>query len=91
MTLNGTIVSFDKGDRLKRYFFWTSGGKAYCTIQSEFSDKHTGKVIQKITFDGELTEGIFGGSADGAVKAVVSAYLEYFEDYLEGQNTGSSE
>ncbi len=36
----------------------------------------------KVDFDGELSMGLFGGSADEAVQGVVTAYLDYFDDYF---------
>lgn len=85
LVLDGTIISFEKGSRAKRYFLAFGAGKAYCTIQSSFTDKATNERILKLNFDGELSMGIFGGSADEAVQGVVKAYLDYFDDYLANQ------
>ncbi|MDA9982397.1 DUF4410 domain-containing protein [Gammaproteobacteria bacterium] len=86
LILDGTIISFDKGSKAKRYFIGFGAGKAYCTIQSIFTDKETGETVQKINFDGELSGGIFGGTVDEAVQGVVSAYLDFFDDYFDTQN-----
>jgi len=85
LLLDGTIISFEKGSRAKRYFIGFGSGKAYCTIQSIFTDKATNEQILKLNFDGELSMGIFGGSVDEAVQGVVEAYLDYFDDYFENQ------
>jgi hypothetical protein len=85
LLLDGTIISFEKGSRAKRYFLGFGAGKAYCTIQSIFTDKTSNEQILKLNFDGELSMGIFGGSVDEAVQGVVEAYLDYFEDYFENQ------
>lgn len=85
LLLDGTIISFEKGSRAKRYFIGFGSGKAYCTIQSSFTDKATNEQILKLNFDGELSMSLFGGSADEAVQAVVKAYLDYFDDYFENQ------
>jgi hypothetical protein len=85
LLLDGTIISFEKGSRAKRYFIGFGSGKAYCTIQSSFTDKTTNEQILKLNFDGELSMSLFGGSADEAVQAVVKAYLDYFDDYFENQ------
>ena len=85
LLLDGTIISFEKGSRAKRYFLGFGSGKAYCTIQSIFTDKATNEQILKLNFDGELSMGIFGGSVDEAVQGVVEAYLDYFDDYFENQ------
>lgn len=82
LLLDGTVISFEKGSRAKRYFLSFGSGKAYCTIQSTFTDKSTNKTILKLNFDGELSMGIFGGSVDEAVQGVVEAYLDYFDDYF---------
>ena len=76
LVLDGTILSFEKGSRAKRYLLAFGAGKAYCTIQSNFTDKTTNERILKVNFDGELSMGIFGGSADEAVQGVVEAYLD---------------
>ena len=87
LQLEGTLISFEKGSRAKRYFIGFGAGKAYCTIQSVFTDKTTNETILKLNFDGELSMGIFGGSVDEAVQGVVEAYLDYFDDYFENQKT----
>jgi hypothetical protein len=88
LLLNGTIISFEKGSRAKRYFIGFGAGKAYCTIQSIFTDKTTKEQIAKLNFDGELSMGIFGGSMDETVQGVVEAYLDFFDDYFKNQNAG---
>jgi len=85
LMLDGTIISFEKGSRAKRYFIGFGAGKAYCTIQSIFTDKTKNEQILKLNFDGELSMGLFGGSIDEAVQGVVDAYLDYFDDYFENQ------
>jgi hypothetical protein len=85
LMLDGTLVSFEKGSRAKRYFIGFGAGKAYCTIQSVFTDKKTSEQILKLNFDGELSMGIFGGSEEEAVQGVVEAYLDYFDDYFANQ------
>ena len=85
LLLDGTLISFEKGSRAKRYFIGFGSGKAYCTIQSVFTDKTTNEPVMKLNFDGELSMGIFGGSVDEAVQGVVEAYLDYFNDYFENQ------
>lgn len=82
LLLDGTVISFEKGSRAKRYFIGFGSGKAYCTIQSVFTDKKTGEQILKLNFDGELSMGLFGGSEEEAVQGVVEAYLDYFDDYF---------
>lgn len=82
LVLNGTIISFEKGSRAKRYFIGFGAGKAFCTIQSTFTDKASGSEILKTNFDGELSMSFFGGSADEAVDAVVDAYIDYLRDYF---------
>ncbi len=87
LLLDGTVISFEKGSRAKRYLLGFGSGKAYCTIQSNFTDKHSNENIMKLNFDGELSMGIFGGSVDEAVQGVVEAYLEYFDDYFANQRS----
>src|SRR5262245_12976755 len=82
LVLDGTIISFEKGSRAKRYFIGFGAGKAYCTIQSTFTDKTNGREVLKTNFDGELSMSLFGGSADEAVDAVVDAYIDYLRDYF---------
>lgn len=85
LVLDGIIISYEKGSRAKRYFIGFGSGKAYCTIQSVFTDKKTTEQILKLNFDGELSMGLFGGSVEQAVFEVVKAYLDYFDDYFESQ------
>lgn len=82
LVLDGVVVSFEKGSRAKRYFIGFGSGKAFCTIQSTFTDKVTGEVVVKANFDGELSMSFFGGSAEEAVDSVVKAYIEYFRQYF---------
>jgi hypothetical protein len=85
LLLDGTLISLEKGSRAKRYFIGFGAGKAYCTIQSIFTDKATNEPISKLNFDGELSMGIFGGSMDEAVQGVVEAYLDFFDEYFKNQ------
>lgn len=85
LLLDGTLISFEKGSRAKRYFIGFGSGKAYCTIQSVFTDKKTDEQILKLNFDGELSMGLFGGSEEEAAQGVVESYLDYFADYFNNQ------
>jgi hypothetical protein len=82
LMLDGVVISFEKGSRAKRYFIGFGAGKAFCTIQSTFTDKATGEVVVKANFDGELSMSFFGGSAEEAVDSVVKAYIDYFRQYF---------
>jgi hypothetical protein len=82
LVLDGTVLSFEKGSRAKRYLIGFGAGKAFCTIQSTFTDKTNGHEVLKTNFDGELSMSFFGGSADEAVDAVVDAYIDYLRDYF---------
>ncbi|MGB5132239.1 MAG: DUF4410 domain-containing protein [Steroidobacteraceae bacterium] len=83
LRLDGTVVSFEKGSRAKRYFIGFGAGKAFCTIQAVFTDKATAQQVLKANFDGEFSMSFFGGSADEAVDSVVKAFIDYFRDYFE--------
>ena len=83
LVLDGVVISFEKGSRAKRFFIGYGSGKAFCTIQSTFTDKVTGQVVLKANFDGELSMSFFGGSAEEAVDSVVKAFIDYFRDYFE--------
>jgi hypothetical protein len=83
LVLEGTVISFEKGSRAKRYFIGFGAGKAYCTIRASFTNKETGQEILQTNFDGELSMSFFGGSPDEAVDAVVRAFIDYFDDYFE--------
>ena len=83
LLLNGTIISFEEGSRAARYFIGFGAGKAYCTIQAVFTDKATGEEVIRTNFDGELSMGLFGGSPEEAVDAVVKAFITYFDEYFE--------
>ena len=85
LTLDGTVISFEKGSRALRYFVGFGAGKAYCTIQAVFSDKMTGEEVLRANFDGELSMSLFGGSPEEAVDAVVRAFIDYFRDYFEDE------
>ena len=83
LVLDGTVISFEQGSRAKRYFIGFGAGAAYCTIRATFTNKETGQEILQTNFDGELNMGLFGGSPDEAVDAVVRAFIDYFDDYFE--------
>jgi hypothetical protein len=80
--LNGTVISYEKGSRAKRYFIGFGAGKAFCTIQAVFTDRATNEVVLKANFDGELSSSFFGGSADEAVQGVVTAFIDYCNQYF---------
>jgi len=91
LVLDGTLLAFDKGSQAKRYWIGFGAGKAYCTIQAKFINKATGEEVLTTNFDGELSAGVFGGSADEAVSAVVDSFIDYFDDFFEEElkDTGS--
>lgn len=82
LVMQGSVVSYEKGSRAKRYFIGFGAGKAYCTIQAVFIDKATGEELSRTNFDGELAMGLFGGDVDEAVDGVVRAFIDYMQDYM---------
>ena len=84
----GTVISYEEGSRAKRYFIGFGSGKAYCTIQVVFKDKATGEEVSRTNFDGELAMGLFGGSADEAVDAVVESFIDYMRQYMSTSSPG---
>jgi len=82
LLVEGNVISYEEGSRAKRYFIGFGSGKAYCTIQVIFRDKHSGEEISRTNFDGELAMGLFGGDADEAVDAVVESFIDYMREYM---------
>jgi len=89
LVLEGTVIAFDKGSQAARYFIGFGAGKAVCTIRAKFINKATGAEVLETDFDGELSMGFFGGSADEAVDAVAKSFIEYFDDYFEYDNVAT--
>jgi hypothetical protein len=79
LLMEGTVISYEKGNRAKRYILGEGAGKAFCTVQFIFKSKATGQMIAKINFEGELSQGFLGGSSEEAARAVVSAIVAYFK------------
>jgi hypothetical protein len=80
LVVKGTLLSYEKGSRAKRYFIGFGAGKAYSTVKCTFIDKSTGEQVLEATFDGELSIGVFGGEAKRAYEGVVKAIVDYFND-----------
>ena len=80
LIVKGTLLSYEKGSRAKRYFIGFGAGKAYSTVKCAFIDKFTGEQVLEATFDGELSLGVFGGEAKRAYEGVVKAIVDYFND-----------
>lgn len=80
LIVEGTLLSYEKGSRAKRYFIGFGAGKAYSTVQCTFIDKATGRQVLKANFDGELSIGILGGDAKRSYEGVVEAIVDYFSD-----------
>ncbi|HWQ37738.1 MAG TPA: DUF4410 domain-containing protein [Burkholderiales bacterium] len=78
--LTGTIVSLEEGSRAKRYFIGFGSGKAFTTVECTFTDKSSGAKVARATFDGELSMGLFGGSADEATQGVLNSIVKYIND-----------
>lgn len=89
LLLQGNVIAFDKGSQAARYFIGFGAGKAVCTIRATFINKETGAEVLKTDFDGELSMGFFGGSADEATNAVAKSFIEYFDDYFETDKVSS--
>jgi len=79
VVMESTLLSYEKGSKAARYFIGFGAGKAYCTIQSVFIDKATGKQLLKANFEGELSGGIFGGTSKQAAREVVDSIIEYLK------------
>jgi len=79
LVMKGTILSYEKGSRTKRYLLGLGAGKAYVTVQCVLINKATGQEIFKGNFEGELAGGFFGGGSGGAEKGVASAVSDYFK------------
>ena len=80
LVVKGTLLSYEKGSRAKRYFIGFGAGKAFSTVKCVFIDKSTGEQVLEATFDGELSLGVFGGEAKRAYEGVVKAIVDYFND-----------
>ena len=80
LVVKGTLLSYEKGSRAKRYFIGFGAGKAFSTVKCAFIDKSTGEQVLEATFDGELSLGVFGGEAKRAYEGVVKAIVDYFND-----------
>jgi len=80
LVVKGTLLSYEKGSRAKRYFIGFGAGKAYSTVKCTFIDKSSGEQVLEATFDGELSLGIFGGEAKRSYEGVVKAIVDYFND-----------
>ncbi len=80
LVVKGTLLSYEKGSRVKRYFIGFGAGKAYSTVKCAFIDKSTGELVLEATFDGELSLGVFGGEAKRTYEGVVKAMIDYFND-----------
>ena len=79
LVMESTLLSYEKGSRAARYFIGFGAGKAYCTIQSVFIDKTTGKQVLKANFEGELGGGFFGGTSKQAAREVVDSIITYLK------------
>ena len=81
--MKGVLLSYETGNRAKRWLLGLGSGKAYCTLQCTFVDKTTGLEVLKVNFEGELGGGFFGGGAEGASKAVVSSITNYLKRHYQ--------
>lgn len=80
LRMEGTVISYEKGSRAKRYLIGMGSGKAYTTVQCTFKNKQTGQTLARVNFEGELSGGLFGGGSDGAAGGVVNAIVDYFKE-----------
>jgi hypothetical protein len=79
LQIQSVLLSYEKGSQALRYIIGFGAGKAYCTVQCTFLDKHTGKQVLKANFEGELSMGLFGGSSGQAKGKVLDAILDYLK------------
>jgi hypothetical protein len=90
LVLEGTVISLDTGSRAKRYWLGFGPGAAICVIQSTFTDKTTGEVLDQVNFDGKhMAGGPLGGKPEEVMGWLARAYISYFRDYF-AQAEGSS-
>ena len=78
LRMQTTLITYEKGSRAKRYLLGPGlGGKAYTTVQCDFIDKAENEVILRANFEGEISGGVFGGSAKQSSNAVVKSIVDY--------------
>ena len=58
-------------------------GKSFLTLKCKFIDKETDEVLSIVTFDGELSMGMFGGSYKNTYVEVAASIVEYLKDVME--------
>ncbi len=77
------IIAFHKGSQAARYFGGAMAGesaKAHLDVECKFISKESGQTIAQGIFTGEITGGLFGGSAD---QSTLSSYVaRHVADFL---------
>ncbi len=78
LTLKYRFISFQEGDRLKRYISGGIGnwGEAAVIIEAEFFDNQ-GNKLGEIQIDGKISSGIFGGGINYALDRIVTELSNY--------------
>lgn len=79
IALNVTVVSFDAGNQMERWFWGGLGnaGEGDLQLETSFIDSESGQELGKIRSQGTITSGALGGSIDIAYKNAVKQIVEY--------------
>ena len=80
LRLESTILSYEKGSRVKRYVIGLGTGKSFMTIRVVLVNKATGKKVFEGDFEGEISGGFLGGSSRSTENAVVDEVRDYFKE-----------
>lgn len=68
--LEGTVIQYKHGSRGKRMFALGLAGDTKILAHVRFLDKATGKLLLEADVDGQVYNGLLGGSPDGAPTGV---------------------
>lgn len=76
LTLRYRFIQFDEGNRALRYLIGFGAGKGKMTAEITFLDKEQ-KELGKISVEGEIIMGVFGGDFDAAISAAAKKVADY--------------
>jgi len=76
LTLRYRFIQFDEGSRALRYVVGFGAGKGKMTAEVTYLDKDKNEIA-KITVEGEISMGFFGGDFDQAISIAAKKVADY--------------
>ena len=80
LLLKTTVIDYEPGSRLARYFIGFGAGKAEVEVNCQFIEKATGRIVSETSVSGYIAMGGAGGSVRDAYREATKRIVKYIKE-----------